>query len=51
MFPRPICFAPVIAHAVAQRAIAARPDEFSQRNAGPQCDVWKGCRSKAGALK
>ena len=33
-----------------QRALAARLDEFFQRHADPQYDVWKGGRSKAGAL-
>jgi hypothetical protein len=34
-----------------QRTLAARLDEFFQRHSDPRYDVWKGGRSKAGALK
>ena len=39
------------AHAETQRDLAAKLDEFFQHHADPQYDVWKGGRSKAGALK
>ena len=38
-------------HAEKQRTLAARLDEFFQRHADPQYDVWKDGRSKAGRLK
>lgn len=38
-------------HADVQRTLAAQLDEFFQRHADPQYDVWKGGHSKAGALK
>jgi arylsulfatase A-like enzyme len=38
-------------HAGMQRELARQLDEFFQRHADPQYDLWKSGRSKAGSLK